>query len=188
MGAENIAAAPQVVNVVCKHWLGTVGSILALLGVVAAPITSGDTALRSARLIVADALKIDQKAISKRLMVSIPIFVVTGLLLWFNIANANGFDVIWRYFGWSNQALSIFTFWALTVYLVYKRKEPYYLMTLFPACFMTSVCLTFICTAKIGFNIPQAFTAYIGIATFVISLALFVLWKRRHDAIQPSVQ
>ena len=188
MGAEGVTAAPQVVNVVCKHWLGTVGSILALLGVVAAPITSGDTALRSARLIVADALKIDQKNISKRLMVSIPIFVVTGLLLWFNIANANGFDVIWRYFGWSNQTLSIFTFWAITVYLVYKRKEPYYLMTLFPACFMTSVCLTFICTAKIGFNIPEAYTAYIGIATFIISLLLFVLWKRRHDAKEPCSQ
>ena len=181
MGAEGITAAPQVVTIVSKHWLDTVGSVLARLGVVAAPITSGDTALRSARLIVADAFKLDQQGIRNRLLVSIPIFIVTGLILWFNIADANGFDVIWRYFGWSNQALSIFTFWALTVYLAKNRNGKYYLMTLLPACFMTSVCTTFICTAKIGFNIPESLTAYIGLASFFVPLILFLLWlnKRR---------
>ena len=179
MGAEGITAAPQVVTIVSKHWLGTVGSVLALLGVVAAPITSGDTALRSARLIVADAFKLDQQGIRNRLLVSIPIFIVTGLILWFNIADANGFDVIWRYFGWSNQALSIFTFWALTVYLAKNRNGKYYLMTLLPACFMTSVCTTFICTAKIGFNIPESLTAYIGLVSFFVPMVLFFLWLNR---------
>ena len=180
MGAENITAAPQVVTIVSKHWLGAVGSVLALLGVVAAPITSGDTALRSARLIIADALKLDQQGVRNRLLVSVPMFIVTGLILWFNIADANGFDVIWRYFGWSNQTLSIFTFWALTVFLAKYRKGLYYFITLFPACFMTSVCTTFICTAKIGFNIPVSLTPYIGIASFIIPLVLFFLWNRKN--------
>ena len=179
MGAEGVTAAPQVVTIVSKHWLGAVGSVLALLGVVAAPITSGDTALRSARLIVADALKLDQQGIRNRLLVSVPIFIVTGLILWFNIADANGFDVIWRYFGWSNQTLSIFTFWALTVYLAKYRKGLYYLMTLLPACFMTSVCTTFICTAKIGFNIPETFIPYIGLISFFVPMALFFLWLNK---------
>ena len=178
-GEAAVNDAPSVVNIICNSWLGIAGGILALLGVVAAPITSGDTALRSARLIIADALKLDQQGVRNRLLVSVPMFIVTGLILWFNIADANGFDVIWRYFGWSNQTLSIFTFWALTVYLAKYRKGLYYLMTLLPACFMTSVCTTFICTAKIGFNIPVSLTAYIGLASFFIPMILFFLWLRK---------
>lgn len=179
MGAESVSAAPAVVNVVSKEWLGTFGSILALLGVVAAPITSGDTSLRAARMIVAEAFKIDQRSVHKRLAVAIPLFICTAGLLWFNISDADGFDVIWRYFGWANQTLSIFTFWALTVFLYSERAGYSYLITLFPACFMTSVCLTFISTAKIGLNIPAVATPYIGIGVFVLSLALFLLAKRK---------
>jgi len=170
MGAENIVAAPAVVTAVSKHWLGTFGSILALLGVVAAPITSGDTALRSARMIVADAFKLDQGPYKNRLTISIPIFVVTSALIWFNIADANGFDIIWRYFGWANQTLSIFTFWAITVYLMKFKKGYTYLISMIPACFMTSVCFTFILTAKIGFNIPDVVTPYIGFGLFILAV------------------
>ena len=179
MGAESVSAAPAVVNVVSKEWLGTFGSILALLGVVAAPITSGDTSLRAARMIVAEAFKIDQRSVHKRLAVAIPLFICTAGLLWFNISDADGFDVIWRYFGWANQTLSIFTFWALTVFLYSEREGYSYLITLFPACFMTSVCLTFISTAKIGLNIPAVATPYIGVGVFVLSLVLFLLAKRK---------
>lgn len=179
MDAQSIVAAPTVVTVVSRKWLGTFGSILALLGVVAAPITSGDTALRSARLIVTDALHIRQDRLQDRVHASLPIFVVTGALLWFNIANEQGFNVIWQYFGWANQTLSIFTFWALTVFLLKFRKGCTYLITLFPACFMTSVCTTFILTAKIGFNISPAATPFIGVGTFIISLILFYVLKGR---------
>ncbi len=180
MGAESVKAAPAVVSAVSKSWLGTFGSILALLGVVAAPITSGDTALRSARLIVAEAFKADQSTRLSRLTVSVPIFVVTGALLWFSIADANGFDVIWRYFGWANQTLSVFTFWAITVYLARRRRGVYYLMTLLPACFMTSVCSTFILTAKIGFNVPVAAIPYLGFVFFLVPMAIFFVWLHRH--------
>ncbi|MBO4570733.1 MAG: carbon starvation protein A [Bacteroidales bacterium] len=165
--------APGVVNTVSKYWLGSFGSILVLLGVVAAPITSGDTALRSARLIVADALHLDQKSIGKRLAVSLPIFAVTGLLLCFNILNAKGFGIIWRYFGWANQTLSVFTFWALTVFLAKHRKGLYYLITLIPGCFMTAVCVTFICTAKIGLNMPEASIPWLASGVTALCLTLF---------------
>ncbi len=131
-----------VVKLVCDNWLGVVGGILAMLGVVAAPITSGDTALRSARLIIAEFLKFDQKPIVKRLMIAVPMFSAVLLLLIWQLASPAGFQVLWQYFGWSNQTLSVFTLWTITVFL-YKYKKCYWI-TLIPAIFMTVVSLTFI--------------------------------------------
>ena len=88
--------------------------MLALLGVVAAPITSGDTALRSARLIIAEAIGLEQRAMRRRLYICVPLFAVTmGILVW-QMENPDGFNVIWQYFGWANQTLSVFTLWTLT--------------------------------------------------------------------------
>ena len=136
--------APAVVKLVCSSWLGVVGGILAMLGVVAAPITSGDTALRSARLIIADFFKFDQKPIVKRLMIAVPMFTAVLVLLIWQLANPNGFNVLWNYFGWSNQTLSVFTLWAITIYLI-KQKKCFW-VTLIPAIFMTAVSLSFILT------------------------------------------
>lgn len=177
MGAEGVTAAPKVVTVVCENWLGTLGSVLAILGVVIAPITSGDTALRSVRLSIADAFHLNQSSIGKRLAVSIPIFVATGALLWFSIADADGFNKIWQYFGWANQTLAVFVLWAATVWLSRERKGCVYLMTLLPAAFMTSVVVTFILTAKIGFNLPGSIIPYVGIGVFAASLAAFLMLK-----------
>ena len=179
MGAEGVKAAPAVVTTVSKYWLGTFGSILALLGVVAAPITSGDTALRSVRLMVCEAFGLKQESIADRLKVCTPIFILVAALLVFNIMDSKGFDVIWRYFGWANQTLSIFTFWTITVFLVRNRRSPAWLITLIPACFMTAVCVSFICTAKIGFNLPGTFAPYIGAGTFALAACLFFLWYSR---------
>jgi carbon starvation protein CstA len=177
VGGTFADAAPTVVTKVSRSWLGIVGSILALCGVVAAPITSGDTALRSARLIIADFLKFDQKPVPKRLAISVPLFAVAALMLWFNIANEDGFNVIWRYFGWANQTLAVFTLWAVTVFLVRERKGAYYLMTLLPACLMTAVSVTYISIAQIGFNLPMGWHRWIGAVTIAISLVLFYRWK-----------
>lgn len=133
---------PAVVKLVCSSWLGVAGGILAMLGVVAAPISTGDTALRSARLIMADFIHFDQKPIAKRLMIAVPMFVVVLLLLIWQQSNPDGFNVLWQYFGWSNQTLSVFTLWTATIYL-YKKKKCYWI-TLVPAIFMTVVSLTFI--------------------------------------------
>ena len=179
VGGTFADAAPTVVTKVSRSWLGIAGSILALVGVVAAPITSGDTALRSARLIIADFLHFDQKPVGKRLAISIPLFLVAALMLWFNIANEDGFNVIWRYFGWANQTLAVFTLWALTVFLARERKGAYYLMTLLPACIMTAVSVTYISIAQIGFNLPMCWNRWIGAAVIVLSAILFFCWKGR---------
>ena len=146
-GEAVVSKAPAIVNMICENWLGLFGSILAILGVVAAPITSGDTALRSARLIIADFIHLDQKSVRKRLYVCIPMFAaVTALLIW-QMANPKGFDVIWSWFGWSNQTLSVFTLWAITVYL-YQQKKNYWI-SLIPAVFMTVVSLVYLFAEQI---------------------------------------
>ena len=178
VGSSMSAAAPAVVTKVSENWLGLMGGILAILGVVAAPITSGDTAFRSARLIVADFVKLPQKDIHKRLAIAIPLFAASAFLLWYNIADANGFNVIWRYFGWSNQTLAVFMLWTATVYLYRTKGGRWYLITLLPALFMTSVCVTFIMVDKIGLRLPQTLAPLIGVITFAISSFLFYLWRK----------
>ncbi|MBQ4299748.1 MAG: carbon starvation protein A [Bacteroidales bacterium] len=184
VGSNLSAAAPTVVTKVSESWLGLLGGILAILGVVAAPITSGDTAFRSARLIISDAVKLEQKAIGRRLLIAIPIFALSALLLWYSIADSDGFNIIWRYFGWANQTLASFMLWTATVYLVKKKGGAWYLVTLIPALLMTSVCVTFICVDKIGLRLPQVWNYSIGLITFVISAFLFYLWiiLRKHKS------
>jgi carbon starvation protein CstA len=156
--------------------LGVAGAVLAMLGVVAAPITSGDTAFRSGRLIVAEWLKMDQTLIPKRLLICIPMFACSILLLIWQMENPDGFNTIWQYFGWSNQALSVFTLWTITVYLV-RKKKPFWI-TLIPALFMTTVCSTWFFVSKQALNLGDS--GYIcGCACFVIAIAWFIIWYRR---------
>ena len=132
------------VNNISTGWLGSFGGVLAILGVIAAPITSGDTALRSARLIAADFMGMSQKKIARRLMVSVPIFALCFLIM------LMPYDALWRYFAWCNQVLAVFTLWTLTVWLAKRRKL--YVITLIPAMFMTAVTVTYIFFAPEGFS------------------------------------
>ena len=169
--------APSVVNHICQGWLGVFGGILAMLGVVAAPITSGDTAFRSARLIVAEAIGVEQRTISKRLAISIPMFGCAIALLVWQMENPNGFNVIWQYFGWANQTLSVFTLWTITVYLVQQKKNFY--ITLIPALFMTVVCSTFLLISNQAFGL-SATISYTGSAiVLVLALVWFYSWYRK---------
>ena len=171
-----LTSAPVVVNLVCNDWLGVAGGILAMLGVVAAPITSGDTALRSARLIIADWLHMEQKTIAKRLSISIPLFLATmGLLIW-QMENASGFNVLWGYFGWANQALSVFTLWTLTVYLA-KNRPAYFWVTLIPALFMTAVCTSFIVISKTAFGLAPEIGYCAAAVMCAVLLGIFLKWK-----------
>ena len=171
--------APAVVNIICNDWLGIFGGILAMLGVVAAPITSGDTAFRSGRLIVADWLKMDQRPIARRLMICIPMFACSIAMLVWQIENPDGFNTIWQYFGWSNQALSVFTLWTLTVYLVQKKKP--FIITLIPALFMTTVCSTFLFISKQAFHLDETLAYILGALCFCIALAWVCLWYRKYQ-------
>ena len=189
-GKEAVGAlsgsAPEVVVSVSRAWLGIVGGVLAILGVVAAPITSGDTAFRSARLIIADFVHLRQDKRINRLIVAIPLFLAASFLLWYNVEDEEGFNTIWRYFGLANQLLACFMLWAATAYLTHRerhRLKPYHLMTLMPACFMTSVCVTYICVDKIGFRLPESLIPWIATATFAAVLTAYYLvrikWDRR---------
>lgn len=169
----------KVATDISKEWLGTFGGILAILGIVAAPITSGDTALRSARLILADFFRIEQKSIRKRLIISIPIFVVTISMLVFSFSNAEGFKIIWRYFAWCNQTLAVFTLWAITVYLVRNRKN--YFVILIPALFMTCVCSTYIMIAPEGLSMSQTVSYIAGGAVTLIALIWFIYWYKKEN-------
>lgn len=160
------------------------GGILAILGVVAAPITSGDTAFRSARLIIADALGIEQRSKRRRLMICVPMFFCAILLLLWQMQNPDGFNVIWQYFGWANQTLSVFTLWTITVFLVRKRKA--YVITLVPALLMTAVCSTFIFVSHQALGIEGPLGYVLGAITFIIAIVWFVVWKRRFNASQTS--
>ena len=182
VGSSISAQAPEVVTKVSMGWLGIFGGILALLGVVAAPITSGDTALRSARLISADFLKIDQKRVRNRLLTCLPIFIAVALLLRFNMSDAQGFNKIWGWFGWANQALSVFMLWTATIYLSKRKKGKYYILTLIPSSFMTSVVTTFFFVSKTHL-LPSSWTSFLGVATFLASLVLFDLWRIRRTRI-----
>ena len=169
--AEHGNSAAWVVNTISTSTLGIVGGILAVLGVVAAPITSGDTAFRSARLIVADSLHIEQRSIPKRLLISIPIFAI-GIIL-----NFIDFDVVWRYFSWTNQALATVVLWTI---VVYHRREGYNIwVALLPAIFMTYICSSFVFISDQFFGMDNRSLAYIlgGVATVVLTAIMWVKIK-----------
>ena len=163
--------AAWVVNIICNTTLGKIGGILAIFGVVAAPITSGDTAFRSTRLIIADAFDLDQGKLLKRLLITIPIFVVAFALTKIDFA------IIWRYFGWSNQMLATVVLWAIAVYVKKQGKTTWFI--LMPAAFMTTVVTTYILVAPEGFSLDYNLSLTIGILVAVILSFWFVFSKKR---------
>jgi carbon starvation protein CstA len=171
---ENGNNAGLVVSVISDTTLGKLGSILAIMGVVIAPITSGDTAFRSARLIIADMLGYDQKPILNRLLVSAPLFAI-GIAIAFV-----DFDIIWRYFAWSNQALSVFTLWMITAWLQ-RKGSGFYILALVPAIFMTYICssFVFVSTQFVGMGATTLAYVYGAAATAIISGVLML--KIRKD-------
>ncbi|MDD3404700.1 MAG: carbon starvation protein A [Sphingobacteriia bacterium] len=173
--SEHNNSAAVVVNTISQNWLGIVGGILAVLGVVAAPITSGDTALRSARLIVADFMHINQKRIINRLAIGLPLFLICFCLLQVD------FSIIWRYFAWCNQTLAVFTLWAITVWLA--REKKCYWISLIPALFMTAVCSCYIFVAPEGFNLPL-WTGYL--AAGIVCTLFIGLFSRFFIKLQKS--
>lgn len=174
-----------IVNTITRDWLGVVGGLLAVLGVVFAPISTGDTSLRAARLIVGDFLHIDQKKIGKRLLISIPIFLACFGLLLYSIKDKEGFDIIWRYFAWTNQTMSVFTLWALSVYMVYTRRIVW--VTLIPALFMTFVCSCYIFIAPEGLSLSANMSQLLGGIVTLVLLLFFLRWviknKKGRDVI-----
>ncbi len=178
-GVEGLAVAGPagvVVNTISSSMLGKVGGFLALLGVVACPITSGDTAFRSARLALADAAKFNQGPIKNRLIVAVPLFAV-GIGLCFI-----DFGIIWRYFAWSNQTLATIALWAGAVYLA-KNAKAHWIASI-PATFMTAVVTTYIIIAPEGLKMSTAIGYPAGIIAAVVSMGLFLKKAREASAAQ----
>ena len=166
------------VNEISNTTLGVVGGILAILGVVAAPITSGDTAFRSARLIIADMLRLEQRTKWKRLVICAPLFAAGVALTFVN------FDIVWRYFAWTNQALATVVLWCIVVYLHKERRN--YWVAIVPAVFMTYICssFVFVSTQFVGMGaVPMAYV-WGGVATIVITLLMAYKILRSRKALQ----
>lgn len=182
---QNIAAL--VIDKVSRSWLGTIGGILAIVGVIAAPITSGDTALRSARLIVADYFHMDQKPIRNRFVIAVPLFLCVFGFVFVD------FNVVWRYFAWTNQTLAMFTLWAGTVYLCKvqsarckvqsgKGYKYGYLIAMVPAMFMTMVSVSYFFIAPECLHIAAAYRWVGYVVAGIVTLGCmvgFCVWRKK---------
>ena len=174
------AGASNVVYDISTGVLGTFGGILAIVGVIVCPITSGDTAFRSARLILAETFHLDQKPIRNRLLITVPLLVIGGLLTWFAVTNSNGFQIVWRYFSWSNQTLAMISLWVATAYLVKKGKMKYgSLLTALPASFMSAVSLTYILMSGEGFRLSSSIAYPAGIVFAVTMFGVYMYMCRK---------
>lgn len=165
--------AAWAVNTIADSTLGIVGSILAILGVVAAPITSGDTAFRSARLIIADVFHIEQRTHWKRLVICAPLFAAGVALTFIDFA------VVWRYFAWTNQALATVVLWCIVVYL-YRQKSNYW-VALIPALFMTYICSSFVFVSNQFVGLGSTPLAYLLGGALTVALTAVMCYKLYKD-------
>lgn len=173
---------PAMVGIIANTWFIPTISTITILGVISAAITSGDTALRSARLIMSDFLHYDQRPVKNRLLIALPVFIATGLILIYSMADAQGFDMIWRYFAWSNQLLATFTLWAISVFLKQNKEKYWYLITLLPAVFMTMVtgCFLFVAEKEgLGQWLSRPIGYTIGGCITLATLIIFIVKTKR---------
>lgn len=172
-GGKSTANPAILVNSICQSWLGAIGAVFAVLGVVAAPITTGDTAFRCARLIASDILHIKNNKIYRRVLMSLPIFGISTVLMFIN------FDVLWRYFALFNQSFATITLWAIAVWL-YKNNKCYWIAAI-PGCFMTMVCVSYVLVSPEGFSLPQQISYTVGIIAVIAVAVSYAMWQRKYD-------
>lgn len=174
------------VNILCNDWLGMTGLVLAILGIVAAPMSTGGTAFRAARLIIADFTHFGQKSVWRRILLAAPLFFLAAMML------AMKFDVLWRYVSWLNQVLATFTFFSIAMWLYERSKAPLtpgerpyntatWLIAFFPAVFMLAVSSSFIMIAPEGFRLPVGVGYAIAAGITLLFSALF-LWAKHRRA------
>ena len=173
---ETSPGAVPIIGMVCRDMLGTVGGILAILGIVVLPVTSGDTALRSLRLMVGEYFNIDQKPAKNRVIISTIIFALVAAILYIAKTDPQGFDILWRYFAWSNQTLAVFAFAIITIYLLAKGYTAAPFMSLIPGAWYTFITVAFICNVPIGFGLSYNVSMWIGVA-FALLYSV-VIWMQ----------
>ncbi len=167
----NNGTATLVVKEISVALLGPIGGIMAILGVIVLPISTGDTAFRGARLMVAEIFGMDQKPIVNRLLVALPLFA-GGIAL-----TLIDFSLIWRYFGWANQTMACVTLWAIAVYLI--RRDRFHWVASLPATFMTIVCITFLCSSNVGFGLDLTLSTWLAIAGGILLFVAFLLLGKK---------
>ena len=171
--AENGGSAARLVDIIASTTMGPVVTAFVLVGIVGCAITSGDTAFRSARLIVADIFGVEQKRLLKRVLVSLPLFAVALFIIF-----ALPFQTIWSYFAWCNQTLAVITLWCITVYL-YRKGKPVAIGAL-PALVMTYVCSSYIFVSPMMCGMENRALAYVlgGVLTTVIAVAVYIRTRK----------
>ena len=183
MGAYNLGLqafdgnlATQTIGIVCKDILGNIGGIIAIVGVIVLPITSGDTALRALRLTLADTFHMEQKTNGKRMVLAVPVFILVAAIIVWAKFNSSGFQTLWRYFAWSNQTLSLFAFLAISVWMFENGKSKWVWIPLIPGCFYTFICSSYLATATIGFHLPWNVGYIIGVVLAVVYVVAIVVY------------
>ena len=185
-GGELVAISPtSVVGVVCRYALGPIGGAVALIGIIILPITSGDTALRALRLTIADTFHIKQDNNARRLSLAVPIFVIVGAILVWAKIDPKGFNILWRYFAWSNQTMALFPLAAATIYLIINKRGKWAWMTLIPGVFYTFICACYILNAKLGFGLSWNI-AYIGGAVIAALYAVLTILRGKKGGYTPA--
>ena len=167
--------APTVVNIICSSWLGAFGSVLALLGIVAAPITTGGSSFRAARLILAETFGWSQTSVRSRLLLSLPVFAVGIALLAWQIGNPSGFGTVWQYVAWGTQVMAAITLWMCTVYL--SKEHKCYWMTLLPAMFMTMVVTDFFFVSPTILGLDYWLSLALATVVTLLATLRFAVWK-----------
>lgn len=180
-------AGTLMVGKISKYFMGNIGGFLAILGVIALPITSGDTAFRSLRLIVSEELNIDQKSPTKRAGLAAVLFIPAIAILYFAKSNPNGFNMLWRYFGFTNQFVATFALAVASIYLMNNNKN--YFITLIPGAFYTFIVFSFILNVKgLGFGLPFAIAYPLaGIIAFLYVLFIIKTGKKNHNRIESMI-
>ena len=173
-GTAISTSATLMVGIISRDFLGNFGAILAIIGVIVLPITTGDTAMRGLRLIVSELIGIKESTTAKRLILSAVLFIPVGIILYVAKMTPSGFSILWRYFAFTNQFMGIFALATISVYLYGEGKNEW--MSLLPGAFYTFITISFITNAKIGFNLPWAVSYSLAVACAVG----YILWVRNH--------
>ena len=164
--------AVTVVGTVATTMLGSIGGGIAIIGVIVLPITTGDTALRSLRIMAADALRVDTSKRINNLLLALPIFAVVAGILIFAKTDVSGFNILWRYFAWTNECIAVFAFAMIGIYMI-RNKMPY-IMALVPGGFYMFIVMSYICNAQIGFRLPWV-ASYIIAAVSAVAYCVVIV-------------
>lgn len=186
-GLKQISAT-SVVGVLCKNMLGPIGGIIAIIGVIVLPVTSGDTALRSLRLILSDTLHLKQEKSIRRILLALPVFALVFLVLIWAKVNPNGFGIIWRYFGWSNQTLAVFALASVMIWLMRNGRRKFLWIPLIPLVFYSFITTSYIMSAPIGLSLPYGVSYAIGTAFTIVVVGCSVYWGLNGEKANKTVQ